>query len=1068
MAYKKLIAIVVLLLIPMLLNHLALAGTTGKISGRVVEKESGDPLPGANILIPGTTMGAASDLDGYFVILGIPPGTYDVQVSMMGYGKVTVNDVRVRIDQTSTVNFELSAEAIAGQEVTVIAQKNEIKQDVATSVVAISANEVRELPYNTIEELATLQAGVEEDLTIRGSAADQSLFQVDGITLRDPRNNRPITGIALSAVKEISLERGGFTAEYGQLQAGLINIVTKEGSKDHYEGSIILKYSPPQEKHFGISPFDANSMWLRPYLDDDVAWTGTQNGAWDEYTQRQYDEFEGWNAISQRLLTDDDPSNDLSPQAAQRLFKWHHRKQVPTDQPDYNIDAGFGGPVPFVSEALGDLRFFSSFRREREMLLVPLSRDDYVDYNWSLQLTSDITQSMKLKLNGMLGRSYNVAANDFPDWQYFDPENPDAFGINPGANTNYFQPTHYIRTPHRVAQTTYEQRPGRIFSDAWYSQAVVDHRIIGAQLTHLLGSKTYYDARIEYVGRDYETGPIETRDDALIQEIIPGYFVDEAPFGYSSDPVTSLDGMFMGGHMATTRDSTTTSSLRLRFDLTSQLNNHNLFKTGVEVERFDINLNYANVKPFVGIRTVFKQDQNPYRVGLYVQNKLETNGFILNAGLRLDYSDANTQWVNVDPFSVEYFSNSFSEDADIEMQDAKAQLTLSPRLSVSHPITDNSKLFFNYGHFNQLPTYEQIFTLSRDLVGAATNIGDPNLNLARTISYELGYDHVIANNYLLQLAGFYRDIIDQTDFTTYQNARGNVSYTLITNDGYEDIRGLEVTLRKNQGRWWRGFANYTYQVSTEGRFGRFNVFEDPSAQRVEDRQTANLYQQRPDPTPYARVSLFLNMPDDFGPDFLGGKVFGGWELNFLMDWESGGSYTWNPNNVSGIQQNLDLTDFFNTTLRFTKTFSFNAMDLTFFADIQNVFNTRKLSGASFWDAFDHQYYMDSLHLPESDAYDNIPGDDKVGDYREPGVDFQPIEQIGLVTDLADPNPDVIYYERTSGSYMNFVDGAWSEVPGGRMDQILEDKAYIDMPNQTSFNFLNPRQIFFGLRTSFNF
>ncbi|MCF7886545.1 MAG: hypothetical protein K9M80_08620, partial [Candidatus Marinimicrobia bacterium] len=132
----------------------------------------------------------------------------------------------------------------------------------------------------------------------------------------------------------------------------------------------------------------------------------------------------------------------------------------------------------------------------------------------------------------------------------------------------------------------------------------------------------------------------------------------------------------------------------------------------------------------------------------------------------------------------------------------------------------------------------------------------------------------------------------------------------------------------------------------------------------------------------------------------------------------------------------------------------------------NLFNIKKLSGASFYDVHDYRYYMRSLHLPDSEAYDNIVGDDKPGDYRKSGVEYQPIEQVGNVMNLQEISDRAIYYDTSSEQYMDYVNGEWREVEDSKMDQILEDKAYIDMPNQSSFNFLNPRQIFMGIRVSF--
>src|SRR3990172_8116346 len=216
------------LVLILLFTQAVFSGTTGKISGSITDQETRQPLPGANITITGTLLGAAADVNGNYVVLHVPPGIYDIQASMIGYTKVIMSNIRVMIDQTAKADFELGPQVISGEEVTIVAEKNIIKEDVATSVVAISESEVETLPLTSVEEVVELQAGVEDGLVIRGGGADETLYLLDGITLRDPRNNQPITGISLSAVKEISVERGGFNAEYGQVRSGLINVITKE------------------------------------------------------------------------------------------------------------------------------------------------------------------------------------------------------------------------------------------------------------------------------------------------------------------------------------------------------------------------------------------------------------------------------------------------------------------------------------------------------------------------------------------------------------------------------------------------------------------------------------------------------------------------------------------------------------------------------------------------------------------------------------------------------------------------------------------------------------------------
>jgi outer membrane receptor protein involved in Fe transport len=666
---------------------------------------------------------------------------------------------------------------------------------------------------------------------------------------------------------------------------------------------------------------------------------------------------------------------------------------------------------------------------------------------------------MKLKVTGLKGESHNVAINA-SDNQF----NGSEFGI---SSVNYWNPTDYMRSPLQIARITNEQRPGRIFSDSWYCPADVRHRSFAAKLTHILNSRTFYEAGVEYIGRDYHTEPIRARDETPKYEIVPGYFVDEAPFGWSSEPQTGNDNMFFGGHTGTARDYSTISSTALKFDLTSQVNFTNMVKTGFEFVYNDLDLEYGEVNYFTGNRNYVRMHQFPLRGAVYIQDKLEARGFIVNIGLRLDYSNANTDWVRMNPFDKSYFSSKYDETAAYPSEKAKSQFSLSPRLGISHPISENSKLFFNYGHFQQLPTYEEIFRLSRGSAGQIFNYGDPNLALAKTVSYELGYDQVLFSVYLLQLAAFYHDITDQHAFATYVSADASINYDLATNNSYEDIRGFELSLRKNTGKWWTGFANYTYQVNTAGHFGKSEIYEDPSLQREYDRETQNLYQERPIPQPYARASLSLYTPADFGPTAGGVRPLADWICNVLGYWRAGEWMTWNPKSIRAIAQNVKVRDYHNLVLRLTKSFRYQRVKFSFFVEVDNLLNTKRLSGVGFYDSNDQIDYFNSLHLPRSRAYDNIPGTDRVGDYRRDDVSFQPIEQIGDVNALTTPDPEVIYYEKISQKYFNFVDGAWQEVAQARMDKVLDEKAYINMPNQTYFNFLNPRQVFFGIRTSFD-
>jgi len=1037
-----------------------MAGTTGKIAGRITDKETGNPLPGVNVVVKGTYLGAATDLDGYYTILNIPPGIQTVEASMIGYTTVTVNEVRVRIDQTSPVDVVMQSEVIEAASITVTAERNLVKKDVSTSVTAVQPDEIAMLPVTSINDVVGLQAGVEEGLIVRGGSADQLLFEVDGVTLRDPRNNQPISSIALSSIQEVSVERGGFNAEYGQVRSGIVNIVEKEGGISQYSGTLTMRYSPPQQKYFGISVFDPNSVWNRVYLDPAVCWTGTENGSWDLYTQRQYPAFVGWNKVSQDLMMDDDPANDLSPAACQRLYQWTHRRQAAI-APDYNLDGSAGGPVPLIGKQLGNLRFIASFRLEREMLLIPLSRDDFRDYIGSIKLNSDLSHTMKLMVTASLGRTYTVPINE-NDKQFWNT----SFGIN---GTNYWNPTDYLETPLEIAAVTNEQRASRIFCNAWYSQAEIHHFTLAAKLTNFINASTYYELSLEHVNRGYLAGPIAPRDKTKKYEIFPGYYVDEAPYGYDPAPLSDLSGMFFGGHNATARDSTKVNSYVLKGDLTAQLTKEHLIKTGIEFSYYNLHMDYGSINPFFGDVNYVKKTWKPYRFSVYAQDKIEALGFIANLGLRLDLSNPNTNWTAVGVFDESYFSAAYNPNTKYPEKKAKVDLALSPRLGISHPITTNSKLYFNYGHFKEMPAYEEIFRLGRGTAGNMRNYGDANLIQAKTISYELGYDHVLFNDYIVQLAAFYNDITKQQGFTSYLSDRKSIGYFKANNNNYEDIRGFELTLRKSYGNWVRGFANYTYQVITQGAFGRQTINEEPIEQKIVDQNTYLQYQQKPIPQPRANLSVVFLTPEKFGPEFAGFNPLGSWDLNILAMWKAGEYITYPYQLVSRPEpNNVQVTDFYNCDLRLNKTIDFKMVSVMLFVEVRNLFNFKKLSGESFYDIYDQEYYFRSLHLPKNNTYNNIPGEDRIGDYRKPGVAYQPIEQSGNVDHInpAEINTKVIYYDKSTKKYMNYVNGAWSEVEKSHMQKILDDKAYIDMPNNSSFSFLNPRQFFYGITLTF--
>jgi len=264
---------------------------TGKVAGRITD-DSGSPLPGVNLFIPSTLQGATSDIDVYFTILNVSPGTYSLQSSFIGFATQTVEGVRVNIGQTTTVNLQLAEDTVGMDELVVTAELPVVQADVSNSQLNVTSDQIEALPVSSINSVVGLQAGI-QGLSVRGSGSDELSFMVNGLTLRDERNNAPYTSISLSSVEEVQVQTGGFNAEYVNVRSGVVNVVTKEGDRRTYSGNEMLRYSPPAQKHFGPRTDDPNSVSIRPFIESDVAWAGTEAGGWNEFTQSQYPTFEG-------------------------------------------------------------------------------------------------------------------------------------------------------------------------------------------------------------------------------------------------------------------------------------------------------------------------------------------------------------------------------------------------------------------------------------------------------------------------------------------------------------------------------------------------------------------------------------------------------------------------------------------------------------------------------------------------------------------------------------------------------------------------------------------------------
>lgn len=286
------------------------AQTTGKIQGKVTDI-SGDPLPAVSVVIEDISRGTSTDMNGEYFLLNIRPGSYTMYASMVGFARVVKTDVRVSVDRTTTINFELEEEVFQGQEIIVAANRKLVTRDQTSASAKVSGDEILALPAPSFLSAVSVQAGVSEgqdgDLHIRGGRTSEIKYYVDGVAISNPFTNSLASPVENTAVQEVEVISGTYNAEYGQANSGIVNIVTREGGnsfKGTFVGSLGTYRTGNERDFFGLS----NSS-----LTGEQSYEGSLSGPvlrdkLTFFTNIKYANSEGW-LFGQRVFAPSDSSD---------------------------------------------------------------------------------------------------------------------------------------------------------------------------------------------------------------------------------------------------------------------------------------------------------------------------------------------------------------------------------------------------------------------------------------------------------------------------------------------------------------------------------------------------------------------------------------------------------------------------------------------------------------------------------------------------------------------------------------------------------------------------------------
>ena len=948
MLVKPLARLAVFVLVTLLATT-AFAATTGKIAGTVTDKQTGEPLPGVNVVIAGTNIGAATNIQGEFFIINVPPGKYTLKVNLIGYRPVDVTNVVVTTDLTTRVDLELETETIDMGTITVEAERPLIEKDVTYSGMRINSDQITSGAVNGLVNRVALNAG-----NVLGSfrggreGTGEVVYLLDGVNMANPlgaqtgvtpgqgTNTALATTIPDESIAEAEVLTGGYGAEYPNVQSAVVNVVSKEGTKK-LTGKFKTKSST--DAIFGWDVFGKGTYTstgamtnLLPVEDNDGNITGfewTDNPLLDDHRrykvsdERQHDWFLSGPVP---LHTLDIPGQMTFSTGGTYNFhrdfrdpNYYNKTQSVQGKLAYNITSSkkltFSGLTSYndymsydqqldFTTTWGQTYYFSGpiyelgengYYRPQEIptgselyyVKTPDGLDSvysYTPYSWIVapnHTYTEVDSTFFSILNGLLGLA---PTDDGYYTAYPTGEFPDSLAAIVTSATDSVEALGVGRT-----YTNYVNANNRWKAEGWSNQVAVN-------FTNNLSPKSFYTL---ILSRFYTAKRVRQYDP---WDLHPLTYDEMHDTRFISMGATQNQGFNVNPMFLNRRRSGDDHQIiyNLKGDLTSQLNSMNLMKMGFDYKKYDLYKDHTSIA--AGGNDYNDQFHvKPFQIGAYAQNKLESEGMILNVGLRYDFfnpkafvpsneSDPVTQAVLSNPTDI---SNIFQPEQRIKGAiDAKTKSQLSPRIGISYPITEKDVLHVTYGHYFQLPELFYLYqNMGYDLRGAFKYIGNPNLDVEKTIAYEAGLEHGF-NDYLkFAVTGFYKDI---SNLVTYKKTiiGGNYVFWVNTNSDYARVKGFEFTLTQRTWHGLSGLVTYTYQIARGRASSGYQTFQDDydnRKPRTED------YPLDWDQRNTARVSVNYQIPQDWGPVVNNYHFLGDWALDFFWTYGSGTPYTSSSN-----------------------------------------------------------------------------------------------------------------------------------------------------------------------------
>jgi outer membrane receptor protein involved in Fe transport len=937
--FKK---VLVILLMAAAFPTFVLAQSSGKLLGVATDKQTGEPLPGVNVILEGTTTGSATDIDGYYVVLNVPVGVYTIRASYIGYKDYLIENVRVSAGLTTEINFALEPTTLELEEAVVVtAERPLVEKNVTSSVTILTAEDLQAMPVRSFNSLVATSPSVvvqDNNIYIRGGRLEEVGYYLDGASASNPLNNTQAVYVIKEAIEEFQVLAGGYTAEFGGANSGIIRSELKTGSSDYHISADLQtdKLASEGEKFLGTYTYRDHvivgtlSGPLVPGYRKARIFLAYENNFEGDSQKRFSEGYDFKNVVDSRDPTMLDTIAEIK----------YPNGFTPNQERDRHA---LNGTLLFDMSPL-KLRASGAFLSDKQQvddqpMLRVLNDRQLTDENKNALFTLKATYVLSPKslveasvnyFNSTLERKDDYFGNNWELW--YDSA---AVAQHTGGEVTYRDA--YSPELNYLFYGFSFERPGSppAVGTARDFYRIEKNKYIGGNLSFVSQMGRHHEVKVGADIRRHEIRHFDVQPSAIEQK---------ANYGTN---LTDIPEAVMGAQ--------------------GRVNAYGYDNYGREIS--------SDVA--IGDSIFHFGPKKPLFMAFYAQDKIEYNDLIINAGLRFDYYDMKDQTLR-DPEhigDVAHPTTGYIPFSAWKKVDPYQQV--SPRLGFSFPVSEKTVFYAQYGKFIQMPELNDLYFGSADYRDQLYTGGNfflapvgGGLKPIRSTSYEIGFRQQLSTVAAFDIAGFYKNIEGQT---TVVRIKGDIgSYNIITNGDFATTQGLELRLTLRRTNRLQTQVNYTLS-DAEGTGSNETSYLSAVEQSSYPPKTIN-------PLDFSQAHVGSIVLDyRFGKND-GGPILQELGANFLLSFNSGHPFT--RVNIGGLGQVSPYTagtDYmldsrsrlaaepvgnsttpwnFNVDLQLDKTFRIMNklganvyMRVTNLFNSQNVINVYQITGNSYDDGF---------------------------------------------------------------------------------------------------------------------